>query len=487
MQNIPRRFLRHRRRARFLQCLAAVPSIRCEETFVTIILRDIALPPFGLPVDAPIIPGAVYEARCGAAYAAAACDWLVVYADREHLANIAFLSGYDPRFEEALLLLGPHDRRILIVGNEGLGYAAVAGLPNLEIALAQTMSLMGQDRSTKPRLAEVLKDAGLGRGQTIGLVGWKYLDASEWEGKAPGFFAPHYLVHILAQVVGGPEAVSDATAVLMHPTKGLRSVVDADQIALNEWGAARASAAVWNILKGVRAGDSELHAASAMGYAGEVFSAHLMFSAGNADEPMVGMRSPGGRTIRSGDCAAAAIGYWGGLSCRAGLVSTYDDAFLAIAAAYFEGLLAWYETADIGVAGSAILEGVAAVLARGGLRSALNPGHLTGHDEWIHTPIRPGSTERIVSGMPFQVDIIPTPMPAGFALNCEDGVAFADAALRDALKARHPAVFERIEARRQFMRDSLGVAVKDSILPLSSTPLCLPPFWLAPGKLLARA
>ena len=28
----------------------------------------------------------------------AKCDWLVVYADREHLANIAFLSRYDPRF-----------------------------------------------------------------------------------------------------------------------------------------------------------------------------------------------------------------------------------------------------------------------------------------------------------------------------------------------------------------------------------------------------
>ena len=47
------------------------------------------------------------------------CDWLVVYADREHLANIAFLSGYDPRFEEALLLLGPRQRRVLVVGNEG--------------------------------------------------------------------------------------------------------------------------------------------------------------------------------------------------------------------------------------------------------------------------------------------------------------------------------------------------------------------------------
>jgi hypothetical protein len=44
--------------------------------------------------------------------------------------------------------------------------------------------------------------------------------------------------------------------------------------------------------------------------------------------------------------------------------------------------------------------------------------------------------------------------------------------------------FARIEARRSFMRDKLGVDVKRSILPLSATPLCLPPFWLRPELLL---
>ena len=89
--------------------------------------------------------------------------------------------------------------------------------------------------------------------------------------------------------------------------------------------------------------------------------------------------------------------------------------------------------------------------------------------------------------MAFQVDIIPTPMPAGWALNCEDGVVFADARLRAELAARHPALMERIDARRQFVRDELGITLKDSILPLSSTPLCLPPFWLATRRLLARS
>ena len=150
-------------------------------------------------------------------------------------------------------------------------------------------------------------------------------------------------------------------------------------------------------------------------------------------------------------------------------------------------MISWYETADIGVPGREIFEAVAVTLARGGLRSALNPGHLTGHDEWIHTPIRPGSDEKIASGMPFQVDIIPAPMPADWALNCEDGIVFADAQLRAELRRRDPAASARIEARRKFVRDELGIALADSILPLSSTPLCLPPFWLSPQVLLVRA
>jgi hypothetical protein len=86
--------------------------------------------------------------------------------------------------------------------------------------------------------------------------------------------------------------------------------------------------------------------------------------------------------------------------------------------------------------------------------------------------------------MAMQVDIIPSPMRAGWALNCEDPVAFADGELRAELEARFPETYGRIVARRAFMRDQLGVEVSDSVLPLSSTPACLPPFWLKHSHLL---
>jgi hypothetical protein len=146
----------------------------------------------------------------------------------------------------------------------------LAGLPGLDIALAQSMSLMGQDRTLKPDLAAVLREAGMSSGQTIGLVGWKYFEPAEWDDDAPGLFVPHYLVAMLSRIAGGSDALKDATPALMHPTTGLRSTIDVDQIALHEWGAARASAAVWRIVTGTRLGLSEMEAASAMGYAGEV-------------------------------------------------------------------------------------------------------------------------------------------------------------------------------------------------------------------------
>ncbi len=451
---------------------------------MTVRLGDIAIPDFGLPIEVPQIPPATYEQRCRAAYEAAGADWFVIYADREHFANIMFLTGFDPRFEEALLVLGPRQSRIIIVGNECLDYARLARLPGVEILLAQSFALMGQDRSQAPSLAHVLREAGMKTGDSIALAGWKYLEPAEWNGTLPAFFVPSFIVDVLREIAD--KRVSDATPVLMHPITGLRSIVDADQIAVSEWAGARASAALWRILSGVKEGDTEYGAVARMHHEGEPLSAHLMLASGNPSSSVIGLRSPGARVMKRGDGIVGAIGLWGGLSARGGLLSNGADDFLKIASAYFEGLLAWYEAADIGICGGDIFSAVTEVLARGGLRSALNPGHLTSYDEWVHSPIQPGYAGQISAGMVFQVDIIPVPMRMGHALNCEDTVVFADQALRRDLEARHPAVAQRIAERRIFVREAIGIDLKESILPMSSTPLCLPPFWLKPNLLLTR-
>lgn len=447
-------------------------------------LRPVRLPDFEIPHARAEIPSATYAARADAAYAGAGRDWLVVYADREHLANIAFLTGFEPRFEEALLVLGRHGRRILLTGNESGSYAVLAGLPGLEVVLCQSLSLLGQPREAAPNLQDVLGEIGIRRGDTIGLVGWKYLAPEEWRGRLPTFQVSAFVVDTLRAVAGDPAAVTDETPVLMHPETGLRAVVDVHEIAAMEWGAARASAAVWRIVQGAREGDDEFTAASRMGYAGEPLSCHVMFASAASGSPVIGLRSPVGRKLARGDGVTTAIGYWGGLSCRAGLFTDHDEAFLDIAKAYFRGLVEWYDVADIGVPGREIFAAVTEALDDHGLGQALNPGHLVGHDEWVHTPVRPDSTERLRSGMPFQVDIIPVPMKDNWALNHEDSVTFADEALRAELARLYPAVHARIEARRAFIRDEIGMELKPCMLPMSHAPLALPPFWLASDSIL---
>ena len=449
-----------------------------------ITLRPVTIPDFGVPHERPVIPAAIYEQRADAAYQRAGADWLGVYADREHLANMAFLTGFEPRFEEALLLLGKNHRRVLVVGNESQSYAPLARLPGMELALCQTMSLMGQTRATHPNLLAVLTEIGLAKGDTIALAGWKYLGREEWTGVLPTFQAPAFIVDTLRMVTGDPAALTDATAVLMDPQDGLRSVVDVHQLAAIEWGAARSSAAVWRIVSGIGEGDNEFQAASRMGYAGEELSCHMMLASASPGSPVIGLRSPNGRTMKRGDGITTAVGYWGGLSSRAGLFTDHDAAFLETAKAYFAGLVTWYETVDIGVTGGAIFEATVSKLREGQLDSALNPGHLIGHDEWSHTPMRPGSRETIRSGMPIQVDIIPVPMPDNWALNNEDSVIIADEALRSELQRLYPDVHARIEARQAFVKNEIGLDLKPSILLTSNIPLCLPPFWLVSGSLL---
>jgi hypothetical protein len=79
-------------------------------------LKRVALPEFGVPDALPLIPRETYAVRADRLVARAGTDWVVVYADREHVANMLHLAGIEPRFEEALLVLGRVGTRALVVG-----------------------------------------------------------------------------------------------------------------------------------------------------------------------------------------------------------------------------------------------------------------------------------------------------------------------------------------------------------------------------------
>ncbi len=422
----------------------------------------------------------VFRARSRELYSRAGTDWVAVWGDREHFGNIHYLSNFDPRFEEALLLLGPNDASYLIVGNEGEMYSYVVRGGH-QIVLCQTFSLMGQKRDNSERLDVVLKQAGLKSGDSVAIVGWKYAEDFE-QLPEQNFFVPAYALTALRTVVGDGEFV-ESTHLLIDPVEGMRANNEAENIAMLEWGASRASDAVARIVRATQPGLRELDIMSQMGYAGEPLTCHPMYASGRGIDMI--LRSPGNRVVELGDPVFVALGYWGGLSCRAGVAAPEAPEFVSEwAAPYFEGLVAWYETAKPGVSGAELYDAVSGPMAKAGLTPALNPGHLTATEEWVHTNVQPGNETQLKSGMAMQCDVIPAGLPEGVQLNCEDGLALADEKLRAELADRFPKTWSRIEKRRQFMRNELGINIDDSLLPLSNTPAYFAPAFLSPDNVL---
>ena len=113
---------------------------------------------------------------------------------------------------------------------------------------------------------------------------------------------------------------------------------------------------------------------------------------------------------------------------------------------------------------------------------SLNPGHLIHLDEWLHSPIYPGSEVGLQSGMAFQVDVIPATGGPYFTSNIEDGIALADESLRGEFAAAWPEAWSRIQARRVFMERELGIRLKPEVLPFSNLAAFLPPFLLSPDR-----
>jgi Creatinase/Prolidase N-terminal domain/Metallopeptidase family M24 len=453
------------------------------------ILTNIELPDFGDPVFEPVLNRDVYErrlARLRQRMGEYGYEALVIYGDREHMANISWATGYDPRFEEALLIITPDRTPTLFAGNEGYPYAETAnGI--FERVLWQPLSLMGQPRNHMRPLPDLLRDAGLKPGMTIGLAGWKGFESEDGVFDPEWFETPYFLVRMLKDF--GP--VSNAALLFMQPEGGLRAINEAGQIACFEYAATKTSSAIRRFILNVKPGMSEYEAVRNMGLDGSMQSIHINMCSG--PRARYGLPSPTSRIIGRGDPVVVGHGLMGALNCRAGFMvadagelhPAIQDYVAKLVAPYFEAAAAWYETIGIGVAGGEIYDAVMSRLGDPFFGIGLNPGHLLHLDEWLHSPIRSGSRQTLSSGMAIQCDIIPATGTDYFTSNIEDGVALADESLRTELKQRYPEAWSRIESRRAFMTRTLGINLKPEVLPLSNIAAWLPPFWLSPGKAMA--
>ena len=225
-----------------------------------------------------------------------------------------------------------------------------------------------------------------------------------------------------------------------------------------------------------------------MGLAGLPLSCHVMCTSGA--ESFNGLSSPTDREIALGDRFSTAVGFWGGLSCRAGLVLERDDPRVdeyveRFAAPYYAAVREWYASVRIGVTGGEVSARVRAKLEPTAVRPLLDAGHLISLDEWLDSPFFPGSESVLRSGAALQCDIIPvSERYPGDSANVEDSLALADEELRAELAERFPAAWERIALRREFMTGALGLELADEVLPFSDRQAAFAPALLSPGELL---
>jgi len=452
-------------------------------------LVETRLPDFGLPVVRPEIPARLYAARLAALRERAEqarYDRIVVYADREHSASMAYLTGFDPRFEEAILVVGPTDDPAILVGNECAGMAAGAPL-KMRPVLFQDLSLPGQPRGQSRPLTEILSGEGVRPRSRVGVVGWKtYASRSSID-------APAFLVDELRRLTGPSGLVENATGLLIDAADGLRTINEVEQLAVFEYAACQTSDGVRRLLLGLRVGMSEAEAVGLLRWNGMPLSCHLMLSAG--PRASIGLHSPGDRRIERGDPFTIAFGVWGALNCRAGFVahgpdqlpSEIADYVERLVGPYFEAVAEWYEALHVGQTGGVLNEIIERRLGDPFFGIFLNPGHQIHLDEWVNSPIFRGSRAELRSGMAFQVDIIPATGTEYFTTNIEDGLVLADRSLRKAFAAGYPVAWQRIQARRQFMSDVLGITLHPDVLPFSNLPAYLPPFLLAPDRAMSVA
>jgi Xaa-Pro aminopeptidase len=452
-------------------------------------LAELFLPDFGFPNYEPKLGAQIYINRLERLRNLCKPNFthILVYGDREHSANVQYLTGYDPRFEEALLIINIEEKKQwILLGNEGIGYVKISPIKeHLKPVLYQPFSLLGQDRTKSKPLKEILQNSGVNSNSRIGVAGWKYYSQQESSDYKHWIEAPSYIVDTARSFTS---EVVNCTQIFMHQTEGLRAINEPEQLAVMEYAATLTSQAIRNVIYGIRPGMSEYQVVKLMELNGYPQSVHLMHSTG--ERAWIGLPSPSSKIIKHGEAFTVAFGLQGALNCRAGwliehereLPENISDYIEKLAAPYFEAVVAWLETIRIGATGAELYDSVHRIIGDSFFGVDLNPGHLIGLDEWVNSPIYKNSQDKIKSGMALQVDIIPATGTEYFTINTEDGIAIADKSIRNSIMENYPETWSRILARREYMTDQLGIRLKPEILPFSNLASHLPPFILNPNR-----
>lgn len=430
--------------------------------------------------NAPVMTKEDYEQRIERLFfAGSAYSHLLVYADKEHFSNLEYITGYDPRYEECMLLLKPGSDPWLIVGNEGMGQSQCITIDHKKI-LFQSFSPMGQARGNSKSLEHIFEEYGIDGEAKVGVLGWKSFSGLETADWKHTFEIPSYIVKALEHRTSWLE---NANWLMMDHHCGLRTVQDVKTLILAELASTKASRKTWAFMKGLREGMTELEASQLFQIDGEPCPTYP-----NVCFYGKGILSPDyHRTLRLGQPIAFGMGYRYAQIHRVGLyIRDFQDlgeeyrlCMDQLFRTYFEAAAVWFETLSIGVKGGEVWERVKSVIGSyEEFGIALNPGHLIHSEEWINSPFTEGGTAVLKSGMLIQCDFTARPAACGgLGVHMEDGVMLIDEEMQREIRRLAPYCFERMSNRQRFMRETLGIRLKDEVFPTSDLCGMLHPFY----------
>ncbi len=410
---------------------------------------------------------------------------VVIYGDREHFANLYYMTGgYDSRFEETLLIISQDDIPRLIVGNEGFSYSENTKLDHIK-ELFQTFNLQGMTRDKKVLLKEILLKCGLNKTATIGLIGIKYYEEDEVEDPVHTYDMPHYIVEEIKKIVP-PKRLQNATDLMSHPDYGLRNTLSHHEVARFECNCNYLSNQVKKIMRSMHIGMCETDTLSSFDFKGIPFVVHPTVGFG-IERVLMGLTSPSANVeLQEGDPVNIGFAIEGASIARTGLAVSSIEELNAIDNSilndfyfpYYQAVKTWYELLSVGTSTKKIYSEVMKLVGSDRFGVSLNPGHSIHIEEWINSPFRNDRNHILRSGMAFQCDIIAFPGPPYIGVHVEDTVVIADSKLTSFIKNEYPITYNRISKRRKMMRDILGISVTDDVLPFSNIQAVFTPFLL---------
>ncbi|WP_313684757.1 M24 family metallopeptidase [Pantoea sp.] len=448
-------------------------------------------PPTFPDITTPVIPDEVMHQRLAnvlSAMGAQGLEFLVIYADKEHGGNFEYLSGFIPRFEEALLVISAQGTLTWVMGNENLKlvpFARNAG----NCLHAPIFSLPNQPMDGDQPLHKLLESCGITASSRTGIAGWKLF--SGLSASKQLFDVPAFVVDAVFQACGGKHNVINATGLFISPETGVRIHNSAAEVAFYEYGANLASTCLLNALDAIEVGKSEKSIGQLLAASGQPSS--VISIAATGERFTHATLYPRDKVIALGDKFSLTVGYKGGLSSRAAYVVAAADELPAevadylprVAEPYYHTVVTWLESLRCGLTGGELYQIVEHVLPKDRWHWHLNPGHLVADEEWLCSPVSSGSKAVLGSGMLLQIDIIPSVKGYG-GCSIEDTVALADAQLQAEIAEAWPEVWQRMQARRQYVEDVLNIELHQDMLLLSNTVGYLRPYLLSKSEALVK-